>query len=545
MDWSSYMFNFVSRRSTVLAKNGMVATSQPLASQSGLEILKNGGNAVDAAVATAAVLNVVEPMSTGIGGDMFALYWDNKQKKVFALNGSGSQSRNVDIKDLTDLGLESIPNEKNNSHFAVSVPGTVDGWESLIDKFGSMKLSDVLFDSINYAEKGFPVSEIISKVWSSKEVVEKLRFRKSGEQFLPNGNPPKYGEIIKLPNLAKSLRIISEGGSEAFYKGEIASSITNFIQSQGGWLCMEDLAKHKSEWVDPISTNYRGYEIWECPPNGAGIIALMALNIVENFDINSMGLQSAETYHHLIESMRLAFSDGLFYVADPNKTHVPVDQLLSKNYASKRVLEISSKEKNSNISYGNPLGGSDTVYLSVIDREGNACSFINSLYSSFGTGLVVPEYGIALQNRGSLFSLDPEHPNYLEPSKKPYHTIIPGMATKDGELSLSFGVMGGFQQPQGHLQTLVNMIDFDLDPQQALDALRFRIDVEGNGVIHLEEGVSSDLVNELKKRGHEVNIVSGYDRISFGGGQIISRDPSSNLLMGGTEPRKDGIAVGW
>ena len=539
------MFNFVSRRSTVLAKNGMVATSQPLASQSGLEILKNGGNAVDAAVATAAVLNVVEPMSTGIGGDMFALYWDNKQKKVFALNGSGSQSSNVRVKDLTDLGLNSIPNEKNNSHFAVSVPGTVDGWESLIDNFGSMNLSDVLHDSINYAEKGFPVSEVISNAWSSKEVVEKLSFRRSGEQFLPNGNSPRYGDIVKLPELAKSLRIISEGGAEAFYKGEIASAMTNFIQSEGGWLCMEDLANHKSEWVKPISTNYRGYEIWECPPNGAGIIALMALNIVENFDIRSMGLQSPETYHHLIESMRLAFADGLFYVADPNKSHVPVNELLSKDYASRRVLEISANKKNSNISYGNPMGGSDTVYLSVVDREGNACSFINSLYSSFGTGLVVPDYGIALQNRGSLFSLDPQHPNYLEPNKKPYHTIIPGMATKNGELYLSFGVMGGFQQPQGHLQTLVNMIDFDLDPQKALDALRFRIDVEGDGTVHLEEGVNSELVHELTKKGHKVNIVTGYDRVSFGGGQIISREYSSNLLMGGTEPRKDGVAVGW
>lgn len=539
------MFNFVSRRSTVLAKNGMVATSQPLASQSGLQILKNGGNAADAAVATAAVLNVVEPMSTGIGGDMFALYWDNKQKKVFALNGSGRQSINANTKDLSDLGLKSIPNEKDNSHFAVSVPGTVDGWESLITKFGSMKLSDVLRDSIDYAEKGFPVSEIISNTWRSKEVVEKLKFRKSGDQFLPSGNAPKYGEFVKLPELAKSLRIISEGGAKAFYNGEIGSAISNFIQSEGGWLCMDDLINHKSEWVEPISTNYRGYDIWECPPNGAGIIALLALNIIENFDIRSMGLQSPETYHHLIEAMRLAFADGLFYVADPKKSDVPVSQLLSKNYSTSRAKEIFRDHKNTNISFGNPIGGSDTVYLSVTDSEGNACSFINSLYSSFGTGLVVPEYGIALQNRGSLFSLDIKHPNYLEPNKRPYHTIIPGMATKNGQLHLSFGVMGGFQQPQGHLQTLVNMIDFDLDPQNALDALRFRIDVEGDGTVHLEEGVNSKLVNELSKKGHNVNVVSGYDRVSFGGGQIIAKDYSTGLLMGGTEPRKDGIAIGW
>ena len=334
------MFNFVSRRSTVLAKNGMVATSQPLASQTGLQILKNGGNAADAAVATAAVLNVVEPMSTGIGGDMFALYWDNQQKKVFALNGSGRQSINANVKDLSNLGLKSIPNEKDYSHFAVSVPGTVDGWESLITKFGSMELSDVLQDSIYYAEKGFPVSEIISNTWRSNEVVEKLKFRKSGDQFLPNGKAPKYGEFVKLPELAKSLRIIAQGGAKAFYNGEIGSALSNFIQSEGGWLCMDDLINHKSEWVEPITTNYRGYDIWECPPNGAGIIALMALNIVEDFDIRSMGLQSSETYHYLIEAMRLAFADGLFYVADPHKSAVPINQLLSKDYSTLRAKEV-------------------------------------------------------------------------------------------------------------------------------------------------------------------------------------------------------------
>ena len=539
------MSYFQSRRSAVIARNGAVATSQPLAAQAGLQILKDGGNAIDAAVATAAVLNVVEPMSTGIGGDMFALIWDKTERKVIALNGSGRQAAAANVDDVRKAGFDAIPNNGPGSHFAVSVPGTVHGWETALIRYGRMTLHEVLQPAINYALNGYAVSEVIADSWQSSGINEKLKHRPSGMQMLPGGRAPKYGDVVRLPELGRTLQMIAEGGSDAFYKGEIARKTADFIQSEGGWLTEEDLANHHSDWDEAISVNYRGVDVWECPPNGQGIAALIALNLAGGFDIPSMGLQSADRYHYLIESMRLGYQDALQYVADPRVAEVPIGPLLSKDYANRRRAEISGIQANPNVSYGDPMGGGDTIYLTAVDGEGTACSLINSLYNGFGTGLVVPTLGMALQNRGSLFSFDPGHPNYLEGNKRPYQTIIPAMATRDGEMWLSFGVMGGFQQPQGHLQVVSNMVDYSLDSQQALDAPRFKIDVQDTQDVAVEEDLSPDVISELESRGHTVRVVSGYDRTGFGGGQVISRNPETGVLTAGSEPRKDGAAVGW
>jgi gamma-glutamyltranspeptidase/glutathione hydrolase len=528
---------FDSRRSPVLAKNGMVATSQPLAAMAGLQMMMQGGNAVDAAVASAAVLNVVEPVSTGVGGDLFALVWNGKEKKVHALNGSGRAPGAASVEELKTRGHYQMP---EIGVYSVSVPGTVHGWETILDAHGTMSLAEVLKPAIKYAEEGFPVSEVIAQQWANQ--VSKLSQLPSGREMLLEGRPPKHGEVMRLPTLGRTLRAIAEGGSEAFYQGKIAEKMAAFVQEHGGWLAAEDLADHTSDWDQPICADYRGVTCWECPPNGQGIAALEALNIAEGFDVKGMGVQTAETYHHLIEAMRLGFADAFRYVADPRKTDVPIMALTSKDYAAKRRRLISSSQAMSSAPYGKVFGGSDTVYISCVDGQGNACSFINSIFANFGSGLVVPGTGIVLHNRASLFSLDPAHPNALEPGKRPYHTIIPAMATIDGELYLCYGVMGGFMQPQGHLQVITNMVDFGLDSQQALNALRFM--VTGDAVV-LEEGLSPSIVRDLQSRGHQVTMVSGYSRVGMGGGQVIQRDPETGVLSGGSEPRKDGCAVGW
>ena len=531
---------FDSRRSTVLAKNGMVATSQPLAAVAGLRAMMEGGNAVDAAVTAAAVLGVVEPMSTGVGGDMFALVWDNRDKKVLAINGSGRAPASSSLAELRAAGHTRMP---EFGAYSVTVPGAVHGWGAILQAKGAMPLSEVLKPAIRYAEEGFPVSEVIAFQWARD--LEKLARFPSGQELLLNGRPPRHGEVMRLPTLGRTLRSIAEGGSEAFYQGKIASRMAAFVQEQGGWLSTTDLASHTSNWEAPISTGYRGVTCWECPPNGQGIAALEALNIAEGFDIKGMGPQSPDAYHHLIESMRLAFADAFRYVADPSRARVPTAELASKPYAAARRALINPRRAMESVPYGRVLGGGDTVYISAVDGEGNACSFIYSIFANFGTGMVVPDTGIVLHNRGSLFSLDPVHPNALAPNKRPYHTIIPAMATVDGELYLCYGVMGAFMQPQGHLQVISNMVDFGMDPQAALNALRFMV-VE-NGVA-LEEGVSPELVRALEDRGHRVRTISGYQRGiagGLGGGQIIQRDPESGVLRGGSEPRKDGCAVGW
>ena len=538
---SSY---FQSRRSSVMARNGAVATSQPLAAQAGLRMLLDGGNAVDAAVAMAAALNVVEPGSTGIGGDMFALIWNKNERRVVALNGSGRSGAAANPDDVRKAGFDSIPNELDGCAFAVSVPGTVHGWETAIENYGRMTLAEVLRPAIEYALNGYPVSEVIARGWQGSET--KLRHRPSGEEMLPvNGRAPKCGEVVALPELGGSLQVIAEGGSEAYYKGDIGKRIAAYVQQEGGWLTEDDIASHHSDWDEAIHVNYQGVEVWECPPNGQGIAALMALNNAEGFDISDMGSQSTDAYHHLIESMRLGYADALQYVADPRVAEVPIGPLLSKEYGDRRRSSIDSMRAHPNVSYGDPMGGGDTIYCTAVDGDGNACSLINSLFAGFGSGLVVPGTGIALQNRGSLFSFDPDHPNYLTGRKRPYQTIIPAMATRDDEMWLSFGVMGGFQQPQGHLQVMSNMVDFGMDSQKALDALRFSIDVLGDKSVRVEEDLDESVVSELRGRGHNIVVQRSYDRTGFGGGQVVSRDAETGVLCAGTEPRKDGSALGW
>ena len=507
-------------------------------------MLLDGGNAVDAAVAMAAALNVVEPGSTGIGGDMFALIWNKDERRVVALNGSGRSGAAANPEDVRKEGFASIPNELDGCAFSVSVPGTVHGWETALANYGRMTLSEVLKPAIDYALNGYAVSEIIARGWQGSET--KLRHRPSGSEMLPvNGRAPKCGEVVALPELGGSLQVIAEGGSEAYYKGDIGKKIADYVQQEGGWLTEDDVASHHSDWDEAISVNYRGVDVWECPPNGQGIAALMALNIAEGFDIQEMGNQSADAYHHLIESMRLGYEDALQYVADPRVAEVPIGPLLSQEYGDRRRSSIDSTRAHPNVSYGDPMGGGDTIYCTAVDGDGNACSLINSLFAGFGSGLVVPGTGIALQNRGSLFSFDPDHPNYLVGGKRPYQTIIPAMATRDDEMWLSFGVMGGFQQPQGHLQVVSNMVDFGMDSQKALDALRFSIDVLGDKSVKVEEDLDESVVAELRSREHDVVVQSAYERVGFGGGQVVSRDAETGVLCAGTEPRKDGSALGW
>ncbi|MEE9198893.1 MAG: gamma-glutamyltransferase [Dehalococcoidia bacterium] len=526
------------RRPAVWARRGMVATSEAQAAMAGLQVLREGGNAVDAAVATSAALCVTEPMSTGIGGDMFALVWSAKKRKVYALNGSGRAPRSASLEELRRRGLTEIP---QTSPYAVSVPGVVDGWWALLKAHGTMRLSNLLKPAIRYAQDGFVVPKVIARAWEAN--LPKLARYPSGSELMLNGRAPRAGEVMRLPQLANTLRDIAKRGPKAFYKGRTGEKIAAYVRERGGWLDAFDLANHRSTWDEPISTEYRGVTCWECPPNGQGLAALIALNIIEGLDIRAMGFQSADTYHHLIEAMRLAFADALQYIADPRRTSVPVSPLLSKGYAGERRSLISYDRVLAQPPAGQMLVHADTAYLTVIDGDGNACSFINSLYEAFGTGLVVPGTGVVLQNRASLFSLDPDHPNALEPEKRPYHTIIPGMATRDGELWLSFGVMGGFMQPQGHLQVLVNMIDFGLDPQEALDALRFCIQL-GDGVA-VEEELPVGVMEELRRWGHTILPIGDTERNLFGGGQIIERDTDTGVLLGGSEPRKDGCAIGW
>jgi len=534
-------YKYASRRSATLGLNGTVATSNPLAANAGLDMLKKGGNAVDAAVCAVSVLNVVEPMSTGVGGDVFALVYDSKTKKIEALNGSGKSSMRTDIDDLRNMGMDSIPLEGPYSGLAVSVPGCVDAWDQLLKKFGVFSLDTVLVPAIDYSQNGFGVSEITANNW--KLAVKKLSINERCE-FLPNGRAPDFGEKVVLPDLNRTLKGISENGRSYIYEGVIPEKISEYVQKFNGWLCEEDFSLHSSSWVKPISSNYRGYDVWECPPNGQGIAALIALNIVENIDLVNSEIEPVLQLHYKIEAMKIAFQDALWYVADPEKVDIPIQELLSKSYAKKRFNEIKEDSTCREYKRGNFNQHGDTVYVSVIDGNGNACSLINSLYQGFGTGLVVPETGIALQNRGALFSTNRDHPNFLEPNKRPYNTIIPCMITKNSNLVSSLGVMGGFQQPQGHLQVISNMIDFGMNPQEALDSERFSVSIE-NDTLFVENSFNPDVVAALKLKGHSVSINSGFDRGLFGGGQIIVRDNDEGVLFGGSDPRKDGLSVSF
>ena len=534
-------YKYASRRSATLGLNGTVATSNPLAANAGLDMLKKGGNAVDAAVCAVSVLNVVEPMSTGVGGDVFALVYDSKTNKIEALNGSGKSSMRTDIDDLRNMGMDSIPLEGPYSGLAVSVPGCVDAWDQLLKKFGIFSLDTVLVPAIDYSQNGFGVSEITANNWKLAE--KKLSINERCE-FLPNDRAPDFGEKVVLPDLNRTLKGISENGRSYIYEGVIPEKISEYVQKFNGWLCEEDFSLHSSSWVKPISSNYRGYDVWECPPNGQGIAALIALNIVENIDLVNSEIEPVLQLHYKIEAMKIAFQDALWYVADPEKVDIPIQELLSKSYAKKRFNEIKEDSTCREYKRGNFNQHGDTVYVSVIDGNGNACSLINSLYQGFGTGLVVPETGIALQNRGALFSTNRDHPNFLEPNKRPYNTIIPCMITKNSNLVSSLGVMGGFQQPQGHLQVISNMIDFGMNPQEALDSERFSVSIE-NDTLFVENSFNPDVVAALKLKGHSVSINSGFDRGLFGGGQIIVRDNDEGVLFGGSDPRKDGLSVSF
>ena len=534
---------FQSRRSAVTARRGAVATTSPLAAQIGLRVLQEGGHAVDAAVATSAALGVVEPHNTGIGGDLFALVWDEGRREVSALNASGRAGAGASIEDLRRRGFARMPAEGEGAGASVTVPGTVDGWTLLLERFGRMRLPELLAPAIELALDGFVLSEVIAAAWRDAE--PRLRRLPSGSELLLEGRAPRFGEVMRLPTLGATLQAIAEGGRDVFYAGPLALRAAEYVQRHGGFLSGSDFAGHRSSWDEAITTEYRGTTVWECPPNGQGLAALMALDIAEGFDLPAMAPQGADRYHHLIESMRLAFADALRYVADPQHTRVPVRALLDKAYAARRRASIDPGRAMPVADYGAPGAAGDTVYLAVVDGEGNACSLINSLYEDFGSGLVVPGTGMVLQNRGANFSLDPGHPNALASGKRPYHTIIPALATRGGELWLCFGVMGGFQQPQGHLQVVSNLVDFGMDPQQALDALRFHVDVTGSGEVALEAGVSPDVASALEARGHRVRIVDGYARTLFGGGQVIARNPRNCALIAGSEPRSDGAAAAW
>jgi gamma-glutamyltranspeptidase/glutathione hydrolase len=551
---------FRSRRSNVLATRGMVATSQPLAAQAGLEILKAGGNAADAAVATAAMLNVVEPTSTGIGGDMFALYWDAKTKQVTALNGSGRAPAAASISELRRLGYSTMPDMTGH---AVSIPGTVAGWSDLLARHGRMTLEDVLQPAIWTAENGYPVSEIIANGWAS-QVAKLTRSpgwqsgdldngppQPSGQELLIEGRAPRTGELMRIPTLGETLRGIAAEGKAYIYEGEFAHKLSAHVQRYGGWISPADMAAHVSTWDTPISADYRGYTLYECPPNGQGLAAIIAVNLAAGFDLAA--LNEVDRAHLMIECMRLGFADAQQWVCDPRVAQIPLDGLVSRAYADRRRQRIDRQRAAQKVRYGDPMAGSDTVYLCTADDDGNACSFINSLYKGMGTGLVVPGTGVSLQNRAALFVLDPDHPNALAPNKRPYQTIIPAMTVLDGELHAAYGVMGGYMQPQGHFQVLVNLVDFQMAPQQALDMPRFMLAGpaaglgagEAGGLVAMEEGWSYATLAELARRGHRLTPVDGFGRVSFGGGQVILRNPETGVLVGGSDPRKDGCAVGW
>ncbi len=533
---------FDSYRSPVYGKRGIVASSQPLASEAGMRILQQGGNAADAAVATAAALNVTEPCSTGIGGDCFCLFFDGKQKSVFGLNASGRAPSEINLDVVADDNVNGMLYPI--SIHSITVPGAAAGWVDTVEKFGTMSLKEVLAPAIELAEKGFPVAPFTAMAWKrSEQLIKKGPY---GDEILLNGEAPKEGEIMKNPTLGKTFRTLAEHGKSGFYEGRIAEAIVDLIRSLDGVMSLDDLKNHQNTFDEPISTNYNGVEVYEIPPNGQGITALIALNIVEEFDIASMKHSSVEHLHVMIEAMRIAFADTRWYVADPDIVNVPIKELISKNYAAKRRKLIDLTKATIDTKQGSPFTSSDTVYFSVADGKGNACSFINSNYMGFGTGLVPQGCGFTLQNRGANFTLEPNHPNVLAPNKRPYHTIIPGMATKDGELYASFGVMGGFNQPQGHAQVISNMVDFGMNPQQALNAPRYTIkDGTSGGTVALEEGIEVSVMSTLSRMGHNIAPTSGLARMIFGRGQIIRRNPKTGVLCGGTSPRADGIAIAW
>jgi gamma-glutamyltranspeptidase / glutathione hydrolase len=534
-------------RSVVYARHGMVAAAHPMAVQIGVDVLKKGGSAVDAAIAVNAALGLVEPMSCGIGGDLFAIVWDAKRQRLYGLNASGRAPRGV-AADKIKAAADGTIDERTPSSW--TVPGAVDGWFALHERFGRLPMADLLAPTISAAREGQPVPEIIAAAWESgaRAFKDQPGFART---FMPEGRAPREGEVFRNPDLARAYEALAQGGRDAFYRGEVARDIVAFSRRHGGFFAEEDLAADRPDWVDPISTDYRGVQVFELPPNGQGISALQLLNVMETFDVKAMGRDSAAFWHRFVEAKKIVFEDRARFIADPGFHKASVDWLLSKDYARERARLIDGARAASRIDAGHPpLAAGDTTYLAVADDEGNMVSLIQSNYDGFGSGYVVDGWGFAMHNRGALFNLKPGLPNSLEPGKRPFHTIIPAFAMKGGQPWLAFGLMGGDMQPQGHAQVIVNLVDFGMNLQEAGDAARFYHTgsseptgtlMTTGGVLSLESGVPAEVRRDLARLGHRIGEAVGR----FGGYQAVMRDPVTGVLSGATESRKDGCAMGY
>jgi len=551
-------------RSPVVARNGIAATSHPLATQIAIDILKQGGSAVDAAIAANAVQGLMEPTGCGVGGDLFAIVWDSKSQKLYGLNASGRSPYSLTLEFLQEHTPDGIP---PRGPLPVTVPGCVDGWFELHKRFGKLPMAKVLAPAIQYAKEGFPVTELIALYWARGSSVLKDQ-PGFAEVFIPDGKVPRHGDVFRNPRLAKTYELLAEGGRDAFCRGAISAAIAKYCERVGCFLTERDFSDHSSTWVDPVSTSYRGYQVWELPPNTQGIAALQMLNLLEPYDLTSMGHNSSDYLHRLIEAKKIAFEDRARFYADPMFSAVPTAELISKAYADQRRSLIDPREASRGLQPGDPrLATGDTIYLTVADKDRNMVSLIQSNYRGFGSGLTPDGLGFVLQDRGEMFSLDENHPNVYAPHKRPFHTIIPGFVTKDGKPWLSFGVMGGDMQPQGHVQVLCNMIDFGMNVQEAGDAARFhhqgsteptddiaapkdvadsplpkggsrRVD---GGYVALETGVSMEAQRALAQKGHDVR----FESDGFGGYQAILYDAARDLYMAGSDFRKDGCAAGY
>lgn len=535
-------------RSEVIARNGMACTSQPLATQVALDILKRGGNAVDAAIAANAVLGLMEPTGCGIGGDLFAIVWDAKTQQLYGLNGSGRSPASLTRDEFLRRGLERIPSQ---GPLPVSVPGCVDGWYTLHGRFGHLPMTELLQPAIDYASEGFPVSEVIAYSWQ-RSVPGLAKYPGFMDTFAPLGQGPSRGDIFRNPGLAKTLARIAQRGRDEFYSGHTAMVIDEFMRRHGGFLSLQDLQNHSSEWVDPVSTSYRGHEVWELPPNGQGIAALQMLNLLEAYDLKAMGFGSADHLHYFVEAKKLAFEDRARLYADMNFAKVPVQQLISKDYAAQRRMLIQPDQAAQSFEPGLPsaVQEGDTIYLTVADKDRNMVSLIQSNYRGFGSGMCPDGLGFCLQDRGEMFDLAPGRMNTYAPGKRPFHTIIPAFVTRDGKPLMSFGVMGGATQPQGHVQIITNIVDFEMNLQEAGDAPRVVHSgsseptgerMTDGGTVGLEQGFSTETLEALKQRGHTLRPDPG----NFGGYQAILYDATRDVYFGASESRKDGMAAGY
>ncbi len=534
-------------RSEVIAKSGMAATSQPLATQIALDILKRGGSAVDAAIAANAALGLMEPTGCGMGGDLFAIAWDAKSKKLYGLNASGRSPASLKLNYFKKNGYSSIP---GLGPLPVTVPGCVDGWYELHNKFGKLSMSEILSPAINYAREGFPLSEVIAHAWKLN-LSSRKKFPGFAETYTIEGQAPVKAQIFKNPDLARTLENIAKNGRDYFYKGPVAMTIAAYIKREGGFLSYEDLSNHKSDWVEPVSTNYRGYDVWELPPNGQGIAALQMLNILELYNLKSFGFGSKEHIHYFLESKKIVYEDRALLYADPDFSKIPVSRLISKKYAEERNQLIDSRRAGRSFAPGiQPSGQGDTIYLTVADQYGNMVSLIQSNYRGMGSGMTPDGLGFCLQDRGELFTLEEGHYNTYAPGKRPFHTIIPAFVTKDGNPYMSFGVMGGAMQPQGHVQILINMIDFGMNLQEAGDAPRIRHvgssqptgeKMSDGGRVYLESGFPHETLRALDQMGHIIQFNTG----GYGGYQAIMYDSKNKVYTGASESRKDGQAAGY